>query len=494
MYLYLKNNYVLFFGYLLCFFYFVNITIPHLVGGGGWVLIEQIAFGDRLVNEGVSLYSNGISDLYLPSSPYFPGVGYISAIFQYLGVTDLYILNIFMMITATAVGFSYFLLLKKLTKHLFPNISDVFILYALLFLFISYLSFYKYYIPLFKPDTILLVVATLIFFILEADKKIKLSGFIIVGSLLFVVTFFKQSFFLVFFLTYMLIFTNKTLLLKNKLWLMLIYSLVGVLALSIILNIDNLHDYTIRTTSHHPIFNISKIKSIFIEAYINNNIFIILMFIFILKNFNKCDLADEKTKYFIFGVVWLFFSLLSTIKLGGNRGNIEVGLVVFAPFAIQIMNVFSNVLKIKKALYIMVIIPLFSLLLWNYTNIIYKEFGVIKYHFNNYPNLVLYLENRFKTKSVFIQSNTYIISKMAGLKILTEVETINHFSMAESSNLDVLKNAITEKTYDVIYLNKIPSYKKVLDLKDLIDENYYIYQEYGMPSAFKNRLLLKRDD
>jgi hypothetical protein len=83
---------------------------------------------------------------------------------------------------------------------------------------------------------------------------------------------------------------------------------------------------------------------------------------------------------------------------------------------------------------------------------------------------------------------------MAGLKILTEVETINHFSMAESSNLDVLKNAITEKTYDVIYLNKIPSYKKVLDLKDLIDENYYIYQEYGMPSAFKNRLLLKRDD
>lgn len=64
--------------------FFLHLLCAGWIRGGRWDLNEQIAFAFRLI-DGHSGYTNGGTDLFIPSSPYFPGVGILSALFIMLG-------------------------------------------------------------------------------------------------------------------------------------------------------------------------------------------------------------------------------------------------------------------------------------------------------------------------------------------------------------------------------------------------------------------------
>ena len=104
---------------LLIVVFFLYILVNSLIEGGRWDLNEQIAFGDRL-SSGISTYANGITDLYFPSSPYFPGVGFLSALYQYIGIDNIYVNNQLMLLTAVFIGLVYFILLRKLSMLFLP--------------------------------------------------------------------------------------------------------------------------------------------------------------------------------------------------------------------------------------------------------------------------------------------------------------------------------------------------------------------------------------
>ena len=115
-------------GKLFCFLLFlviIDISIDGIINEGSWVLNQQIALGDRFLNDGIR-YSSGIDDLFIPSSPYFPGVGFLSSFLQILLKNNFYLLNQLMIIISISLGCIYFFILKILTKKFFPQIPKLF--------------------------------------------------------------------------------------------------------------------------------------------------------------------------------------------------------------------------------------------------------------------------------------------------------------------------------------------------------------------------------
>ena len=102
--------------------FFLSLLFESFALGGRWDLNEQIAFSQRLM-EGINSYANGQTDLFFPSSPYFPGVGYLSYIYSSIGFDDIYFNEILMLTTAVLTGLLYSIMLQKLTFKLYPKIA-----------------------------------------------------------------------------------------------------------------------------------------------------------------------------------------------------------------------------------------------------------------------------------------------------------------------------------------------------------------------------------
>ena len=74
------------------------------------------------------------------------------------------------------------------------------------------------------------------------------------------------------------------------------------------------------------------------ESFILNIFIILLTLIYIYMRRSKFSIYSIETKYFVFTLLWSSFAFLSAAKEGGNRGNIEAGIIVFIPFAIYVVN------------------------------------------------------------------------------------------------------------------------------------------------------------
>ncbi len=486
-----KSKYIIWLTYGLIFTYFTQLMLKSLSLGGRWELNEQIAFGDRVVN-GISSYANGITDLFFPSSPYFPGVGYLSAFFQYIGIDNIYINNQLMLIIAVSVGFIYFILLKKLTKKLYPTIPNIVIYFTLILFFITHFSLYIYYMKEFKPDTILLLLATLIFLILEKDKKIPFTHIGMVAILLFITTFFKQSFFIVYFLAFLLIYTNNFFTLKEKVTILLSYAFIGLFALYLIFNIENLYYFTVEILGQHPMNDGYTHFLNYRQGFDNNKIFLLVLMYFLIKSHKQFSIQESKSKYFLFTLVWFIFAAISTAKSGGNIGNFEVGVIVFIPFVIYTLhNAFKRYYS-DKSFYILVLIVLALMLTLNLAGL---AKGTLKLKRTIQTNQISakYLHENFNNKSAFIDGETYILAKMAGLNILTETTTIGHFNYILDYDMSHIKNALNEQKYDLIFLKKEPAYFEDIDIVKIMNSRYKIFIDENMPSYLKNKILIRSE-
>ena len=487
-----KSKYLLFLTYGLVMVFFMKLMVNTLYTGGRWDLNEQIAFGNRVVNNFTS-YANGINDLYFPSSPYFPGVGYLSAFFQYMGIDNLYYNNQLMLIIAVVIGIVYFYLLKKITIKLYPSIPPIIITSILILFFTTHFRQYMVYMIEFKPDTILLVFSSIIFLTIEKNKKINILDIGIIALLLFIGTFFKQSFFLIYFLTFLLIIFNTFLTKKEKISILLAYSSIGILALYLIFRVDNLFYFTVEVIGQHSMLDIKTIMYFFAKGFVFNIVFIVALIYFIATKYKTFSIQRAESKYFIFAFLWFIFSAISTAKLGGNIGNIEVGIIVFAPFIIYTLdNVFKRLYtnKVFYQLTIVVFIVISSIYFY----------GLIKGMVNliditqTRQISVKYLNDKFKGKDVFVDGNTYIISKEARLNILTEAETLGHFNNIPNYDMSHIKKALENKKYDLLFFKTKPIYYKDNEIEQIMNFNYIILEDKKMPSYLKNKIFIRKGE
>ena len=485
-----EKNSIKIFSIILLIIYFLSLVSEALIKGGRWDLNQQIAFGQRLF-EGISSYANGQTDLFFPSSPYFPGVGYLSYILSVLGLDSVYFNEIFMLITAVLVGAIYFILLQKLTLKIYPNIFKSAVLSITAILLATHFRKYFYYMIEFKPDTILLVFGLLSLFLLEKEKKPNLISLILVGSILLLTTFFKQSFFVIYFLVYTLILFNKFFHIKEKIVILLAYSSGGLIALYLIFRVDNLYYFTVQTLGQHPMLGIKTIIYFFGISFINNFIYCLSLLYFLYKRYDKISLGSLETKYFIFASAWFIFSSLSTIKSGGNHGNVQVGLIVFLPFAIFALNELFKKFYNKKKYYFLVAIILFiSTSVYTFKFVKNTNFYISKV--NDDFKSIEYLSQKFNNKNVFVDGNTYIVAKSSGLNILTDVETVGHFNAIPNYDMNRLKKAIDKRKYDLFFLTVDLVYKDK-GIKNKIDQNYKIYTSKSLPSHLESKLYVRKE-
>lgn len=488
-----KNTRVLSIGLIVVFF--TNLLLDALIVGGRWDLNEQIAFGDRLFR-GLSSYSNGITDLFFPTSPYFPGVGYLSYFYQLIGLDNIYINNQLMLLTAVLVGFLYFILLKKLTLKLYPSISNIVVIIVLIILYATHFRSYRSYMTEFKPDTMLLVIAIITLFLLENSKKIKMINLICVGFLLFIATFFKQSFFILYFYVFLLILLNKYFSLKEKIIIIVSYGIIGAIALSLIFDISNLYYFSVDIMGQHPMLDIRSIVSFFGIGIIQNGLFLIAVLLFIVIRCKSFSINNLESKYFIFALLWFVFSAISTAKVGGNTGNFEVGIIVFVPFAIFTIDHFFKKYYSKKEFFIFIsIILIVGIVSYSYSTI--RLFNRLNIKINDDKASIEFLSNNFENKRAFIDGNTFVVAKMSNLKILTEIETMGHFNNVPRYDFHRITKAISLKKYDLFLINeeasKEFSWFEDKNIEKEIYENYKVYENSTMPEKLKGRILVPKN-
>jgi hypothetical protein len=342
----------------------------------------------------------------------------------------------------------------------------------------------------FKPDTIILLLGLVILFILEKKEKISILYFVLIACLLFVTTFFKQSFFIIYFLVYLFIFFHDSITIKQKVSLILLYSLIGVFALFVIFDIKNIYVFTVETMSKHPMLDMKSIIYYFGYGTAKNLIFILALIWFSCGRYKFFSVNKLESKYFIFAIVWFLFSSLSTAKLGGNIGNYEVGLVVLVPFAIYGFNdVFARLFEKRYFNYI--VLSLFVVLIAVYS---YKSITAIPKLINKIDQDQIslnYISVHFKNKNAFVDGDTYILAQKAELNILTESETVGHFNNIPNYDMSVLKNAIHEQEYDVFFIDTYFSYFKDEEIHKLFSEKYTLLNDASMPSHLVGKLYIK---
>lgn len=488
-----KNTRVLSIGLIIVFF--ITLLLRALITGGRWDLNEQIAFGDRLIR-GFSSYSNGITDLFFPTSPYFPGVGYLSYFYQLIGLDNIYRNNQLMLLTALFVGFLYFILLKKLTLKLYPSISSIVVIIVLIILYATHFRAYMGYMIEFKPDTMLLVVATITLFLLENSKKPNISDLICIGFLLFIATFFKQSFFILYFYVFLLVIINKYFSLKEKIIIIVSYGIIGIIALSLIFDISNLYYFSVDIMGQHPMLDIRSIVCFFKIGVIQNGLFLIAVLLFGIKRYKTFSVYNLEGKYFLFALLWFVFSAISTAKVGGNTGNFEVGIIVFIPFAIFTIDYFFKKYYSKKEFVILIyVILIVGIVLYSYLGI--RLFNRLSTKINDDKASIEFLSNNFENKTAFVDGNTFIIAKMSNLKVLTEVETMGHFNNVPKYDFRRITKAISLKKYDLFLINeeasKAFSWFEDKNIEKEIYKNYSVYENSNMPKQLKGKILVPKN-
>lgn len=479
---------VVYLSIILSSIFFINLLATSLYKGSNWILSEQIAFGQRLL-EGISAYTNGQIDLFFPSSPYFPGVGYVSFFYSFFVPESIYINEILMLVTAVLIGFIFFLQTQKLTVKIYPDIPKSVVLTAVILIFTTHFYSYSAYMIKFKPDVILLVFGIFALFILEKNTKPSLTSLAIVGLLLFMVTFFKQSFFLIFFLVYLLILFNEYLNIKEKFFLFLFYFIIGLTALYFIFQIDNLYLYTIGVMSQHGMQDTAAIIRIFGGSLILNIVFCACLIYFITLRYKNFSFKSLETIYFIFASFWLIFSSMSALKIGGNRGNVEVGLIVFTPFVVKALyEIFRSFLTKKYFYYFVSAILVIGILGNSYSSFMSSSFYLTKLKNDNAS--INFLSEKFKDRSVFIDGDSYIISMASGLVPITSTETVGHFNNISNYDLSSLKTAIQDKKYDLFFIeHNFPKYKDA-GFQELLENNYKLYEDQNLPKHLKGKILI----
>lgn len=455
----IKSKYYNFFIMILIVIYFTDLLIKSLLIGGGWDLNTHIAFAQRIIDSGIFSYSSGDSDLFIPSSPYYPGVGFLATLLLYFDLDPLQTAHILLVIAAI-IGFLYFVSLVYITKILYPFINITMILVISILMFILDFNLYKHYMLEFKPDTIILLFSNFIFILIWKHNKYKkfLNVCILVLLLLLFIIPFKQTFFFTYLAFFIAFFPIKSIS-KNKKFLFSFIVIVFaiVLLVSMFLYIDNLYYFTVEIMKQHHfdiLFFMGSIKG-FIVGNLFFGLFLFLYLIFFLKkDIIPFSFQNLKVQYLLFSLVFSLFSIVGALKIGGNSGNLEVGFVVFLPFSVYAFYSIFSKASIKNILPSILPIIIFIVIIYYIVNIRFNLLN-LKRHFNQQNNIVNYLKSNFVSNNKVLvdgKSLIYVLSAK-NYKSLIGYTSISHFNNTINYQMPKLLSNIKNKHIDLIVIS-----------------------------------------
>ena len=459
-----KLNLILLFSTLTIFF--LNLLIKGLSKGGRWDLNEQIALGENLYRN-LPMYSSGVLDNFSVSSPYFPGVSFIHYLTKSL-FDNIYYSNQFLIILSVIICVLSLYTTYLIGKKLFFKKNNNLYLYFFSIIICLHLSDFFFYANEFKPDSIIILLANILFLTNISKSNFYFKIFISIICL-FLSLIFKQSGFINYILIFLIILLSSYFSNKQKLIYVISVLLIFFFTINFLFEIENLKYYTIDVMSSHR-FNLKLFLLFSALGFINNFlIFISLLYAlyFLIKeislfqfklNFIINYLNNPKVIFLIYAFIWFSFAVLGMAKQGGNVGNLETGLIPLIPisiyYLIKIIQKKSSVNKIINYIFPLII---FALLILNFNTLInnYKLYSQKK---SSMEIIVNYLKENFMYKSALIDGDTYIYSMLSKIKPVTTIENIGHHNNMKNFDITNAMDLVNSKFYDLVILEEEPKF------------------------------------
>ncbi len=488
-----KLNLILLFSTLIIFF--LNLIIKGLSKGGRWDLNEQIALGENLYRN-LPMYSSGVMDNFSVSSPYFPGVSFIHYLTKSL-FNNIYYSNQFLIIFSVIICVLSLYTTYLIGKKLFFKKNNNLYLSFFSIIICLHLSDFFFYANEFKPDSIIILLANILFLTNISKSNFYFKIFISIICL-FLSLIFKQSGFINYILIFLIILFSSYFNNKQKFIFTISVIITLFFTINFLFEFENLKYYTIDVMSLHR-FNLKLFLLFSALGFLNNVlIFISLLYAlyFLIKeilllqfnlNFIINYLNNQKVIFLIYAFIWFSFAVLGMAKQGGNVGNLETGLIPLIPisiyFLIKIIQKNSSFNKIVKYFLPLIIFTLF----------IYNSYSLIN-NYNSYSQkrfsseiVVNYLNENFKHKSALIDGDTYIYSILSKIKPVTAIENIGHHNNMKSFDISQAVNLVNLKTYDLVFLDEEPNFLPK-EYTNAIRKNYI--EKDSLPLELKDYLIL----
>jgi len=426
--------------YLLYIVVFITISLGQIAR---WDLLEQVAMADNYIANG-DLYPDFRANEIHGVSVYFPGIAYLAILFQLIGI-KFYLVE-FLLLFAVIIFIFFIYLIIFLTKSIYPKRVYP---KELIFLLLAYLTIvcpkFVMYALEFKPDTIALLLGlTGVLWIFE--DAIFVYKKIIAIFLIGIAVFFKQQY--LFFI--LGIFVSIFIIKKGS---YKIFALISIIISSlffiIIISNKNLVFWNFEILSDDGIVSFKFILTEIIPIAINIITFILLLILSIEKNhivqINKSfflDLIKNHPWAIIFPFI-IASCIISFLKVGGNRGNLELGLVFIFPLIL----IFINYLSKWKVI----------LIAW---------FGILITFANNLSSPIRYIEAKDLRNKIMIMESNNFKSVLTGSDVYYASRFLNrnglvienYWSQCMKNNISVEKqlSISLQKKYDLIIVENWP--------------------------------------
>lgn len=429
--------------------YIIVIFIVSIGQVARWDLLEQIAMADNYIANG-KLYSDLKLDILHGQTVYFPGVAYLAVGLKTIGI-EYYLVEV-MHILSVIISLLFMHVLSKYANQLSKNQYSPQYFYPL---FIAYfttaLTSYAKYALEFKPDTLALLSGYVGLSLIWMNKN-SLGKYFSGIFLISVAIVFKQQYIaFIAGLLFASIFT-KTKEFRYGVWLSTLFSSAIFIVL---IGDDNVRFWSIQALSDDGFLSL---KEIILEVVITIKGLLIFGILLILM-LNSKEIISFKVPHFSFDnlkniavnpwYVITFFvfgiAVLSFMKVGGNSGNLQLGLAVIFPVVGLISKYF---LKWKMIL-----------IAWC---------GIMLFMFQEIPNqlkkykVAIELKNQIenlkfdRTYGVLTGSDVYFASRY----LLSEGVVIeNYWAKSVSENIDLESSLISEikkKKYDYLVIENFP--------------------------------------
>jgi len=409
--------------------YFIKTSLYAIIDSEGWVLNQQIAFADRIINEGLARYTEGSEDLFITSSPYFPGVGYIAYIIKTMGIESNLYLRYIMLTISSLISLTLVAFLAATAKEIKTGTTFKTNIILVSLLFIYSVFSYKTHSLMFKSDPLIIISSLACFIVFNRLKNQSVIFYLFYGTLLFLSAFLKQQAIFVYFCYFSLVLFDEENDYTQKIKRVVFGLSLGLIFIGIISNTNGLIEYTVKRMSLHGYYpynvSIEYIKDAI--TYCLPLVFLIAIGIFI--TFYKTKSDRLRKVYFLCGLVWLIICLLGLAKSGGNRANLETAFVWFIPFALNGIHFSATLvsraipLKFTKQI---VLTTIYITILFN----VYQSFikiNELKVIHEQRVKSIQWLVKNFENRNAIIESSLYVITKDANIIIKSDIDSIKHY-------------------------------------------------------------------
>ncbi len=479
---------------LLLFSYFLVNFSNGMQKGGRWDLDQHIAMADRFLNGEGFYYSEAEA-----STPYFPGLGFLAVPIGWIfgGARETV-----MLVIASLIGTAFmFLLIRIAADFTKRRWFSMFVTAIILF---SHFEYYKYYMNEFKADSLICIYAFFLIYYIDRIMKQEGNGkrswyvALVIFSFLMDITK-QQALYIDFALGVYILFTRRVTIGKK---IRILGAMVGggIAALAVMLPIPGFMLLTVKNLNQMPWFDrehiFEELGAVFDEYSLGYYAVILLVGLVLLK---KVKLSSRHIMWLFISVSFFVGQLAGGMKIGGNIGNYQAGIVCFVPFVVmcayKIVDFF-----IRDSKQMLVTFAFFLLLLNKTSDMLGRtRIGGFSERSDRITQASDYLSKYYAGERCMYDSNEYMMIAESKCIPGMDLNTVPYFCEDHAKDVE---NALKNKEYRVLVID----YKTLEDIDDtsriyfnresdlysILLENYELERRDDMPGSLRNQVYVAK--